>query len=340
MAGVSESRTWDVLLTTTLANYRQQFVDNIFDVYPFLSWLVGKLGDSLRGGIGPSTAGGALATGPKSDKKRLRILDGGESIVEQLMYEVSSAVKSYSGYETLDTTAQEGGTIARYSWRQYGATIAFNGLERRSNQGDAKMIDLLQFKTGQAEMSLRKRLSLDAWGSNSDGKSLDGLANILSTSVTLGGLSPSTYTWWQPTITASGSFAAQGLKDMRTTFNTITFGDDRPDALFMPQAPYQFYESSLQPQERYSNARNANSGFEMLTFKNIPVLFDRHATSGTISFLNSAYINFVVHRDANFSMGKFIEPENQDASVAKILLQGNITTNNRRAHGQMQSITA
>jgi hypothetical protein len=29
MAGVSESRTWDALLTTTMANYQKKLADNI-----------------------------------------------------------------------------------------------------------------------------------------------------------------------------------------------------------------------------------------------------------------------------------------------------------------------
>ncbi len=47
MAGVTESRTYDALLTTTLANYRKQLVDNIFDDYPFLSYINGKLGKAM-----------------------------------------------------------------------------------------------------------------------------------------------------------------------------------------------------------------------------------------------------------------------------------------------------
>jgi len=334
MPGVSETRQWDALLTTTLANYRRKLQDNIFDWYPALSWLVGRLGNTLRG-AGPHTGQDA----PRG-KERLRKLDGGESIVEHLMYEVSSAVKSYSNYETLDTTPQEGLTIARFSWRQYGASISISGLERRNNNGEAEMLDLLKAKTTQAEMSMRRRMSTDIWGSNADGKSFDGFGTVLSTTATLGGLSPTTYSWWQPTITASGSFAAQGLSDMRTNFNTISYGEDTPDAGFCPQSVFEFFENTFLPLQRYGDEKAANTGFQTLKFKGIPIIFDRSATSGTMTFLNSDYLCLCVHRDAFFSTGKFIEPEDQDATTAKILFQGNLTVNNRRMHGRLTGITA
>lgn len=322
MAGVSESRTWDALLTTTLAKYGNKLADNIFDEYPLLSWFNGKLSGALK------------------RQKLKKSLDGGESIVEQLLYEMSTAIKSYSGYEALDLTPQEGMTIARYSWRQYAVGITISGLERRTNAGEYKLIDLLEAKTKQAEQTFRDRLSRDFWGSNADGKSIDGLGTIVSSSGTCGGLSATTFTWWAATQTASGSFAAQGLKDMRTIFNTLSWGNNTPDGLFATQSVFEFFETALQPNERYVNADAANSGFMNLTFKNVPLYFDRDATSGTIHFLNSKNIKLQVHKDADMETTPFITPENQDASAATILFQGNLTTDERRKHGKLTGITA
>jgi hypothetical protein len=324
MAGVSETRTQDAVLTTTLANYRNKLIDNIFDDYPLLSWLNGKLGRAMRG----------------SSVKRT--IDGGESIVEQLLYEISSSVKRYSGYEQLDTTPQDGMTIARYNWKQYAVSISINGLERRSNMGSERLIDLLEAKAKQAEMSLRDTMNIDAFsdGTANNSKGLGGLEILCDSTGTAGGINQSTYSWWASTETASGSFAAQGLDDMRTTFNTITRGNDKPDFIITTQDIHEYYEKSLQPQERYIDTKVANAGFTNLTFKGVPTVFDRDCTSGVMYFLNSKYINLVVHRDADFSTGPFITPENQDASTAMILFQGNMTTNNRRNLGKMTGVTA
>ncbi len=324
MAGVAESRTWDALLTSTLANYGDKKLhDNIFDELPLLSWFDGKLANAMR------------------REKAKKLLDGGESIVVRLLYEVSSAVKSYSGYEVLDITPQEGQTIARYAWRQKAAGIAISGLERRSNAGsDNKLGDLLDDKISQAELTLRDVMSRDFWGSNADGKSTDGLGLILSTTGTIGGLSPTTFTWWVPTSTASGSFAAQGLKDMRTLFNTLSYGNNTPDGLFAGQTVFEYFETSLQPQERYVNQDVANSGFTNLKFKNVPLFFDRDATSGQVVMLNSRHIKIHVHKDADMTTTPFVTPENQDASAATILWMGNMVVNDRRKLGRLTSVTA
>lgn len=325
MPGVSETRTYDALLTTTLANYRETMVDNIFNDYPFLSYANGKLGKAIRGG---------------SIK---RTIDGGESIVEHLLYEKNTTVKSYSGAETLDTTLQEGMTIARYNWKQYAASIGITGLEKRSNKGEAAMIALLTAKATQAEMSLKDRLSTDAYGdgTGNGGKNLTGLSALVSTTATVGGLAPATFTWWQANVTTgAGSFAATGIDKMRTTFNNITFGNDKPDSIFTDQTTFEYYEKALQPQERFQGNSVADAGFMNLTFKGIPVIFDRSCTAGYMYFLNSKYLSFVVHRDADFSTGPFITPENQDVSTAMILMQGNITTNNRRKLGVIRGFTA
>lgn len=325
MPGVSETRTYDALLTTTLANYRKTLVDNIFDDYPFLSYINGKLGRAMRGG---------------SIK---RVVDGGESIVEHLLYEQNSTVKSYAGAETLDTTLQEGMTLARYAWKQYAVSVGITGLEKRNNQGEAAMINLLTAKTKQAEMSLRDRMSVDSFsdGTGNGSKNLTGLAALVSTTATVGGIAPATYTWWKANVTSTaGSFAATGIDKMRTMFNNITFGNDKPDFIVTDQNVYEYYEKTLQPQERFGSNTVADAGFMNLTFKGVPIVFDRDCTSGYMYFLNSEYLSFVVHRDADFSTGPFVTPENQDVSTAMIIFQGNLTTNNRRKLGVITGFTA
>jgi hypothetical protein len=299
-----------------------QFTSNRRDEYPLLSWFNGKLANAMK------------------REKVKRTLDGGESIVEHLLYEMNSSIKKYSGYEPLDLTPQDGMTIARYAWRQTSISVAISGLERRNNQGEAKMIDLWKAKVTQSEQTLRDQYSRDFFGNNADGKSVDGLGVIVSNSATCGGLAPATYPWWVATVTASGSFATQGLKDMRTLYNTLSYGNNKPDGLFTTQSVFESYESALQPLERYVNDTIANSGFDNLRFKATPLFFDRDCPAGTLFMLNSRNIKWNVHKDADFTTTDVITPNDQDASSCLILVQGNLTTNERRKLGKLTGITA
>lgn len=231
--------------------------------------------------------------------------------LEHLLYEQNDTVKSYSGAETLETRIQDGMTIARFNWKQYAGSISITGLDKRNNQGEAAMIRLLTAKTSQTEMSLRDRMSVDAYGDGTGNasKNLTGLAALVSSTSTVGGLSPTTFTWWQGDVTTSaGSFAATGVDKMRTTFNNITFGNDKPDFIVTDQTTHEFYEKALQPQERYVNTKAADAGFINLTFKGVPVFFDRDCTTGFMYMLNSKYLNLVVHKDADFDTGPFVTP--------------------------------
>ena len=325
MAGVSETRIQNDVLSTTLANYRNKLVDKIFDNYPLLSYLNGKLGVGLRG---------------KSVK---RLVSGGESIVEQLMYEDNSTAGSYAGAEVLDTTLQDGITIARYDWKQYSASIGITGKDKLSNAGSTeRLINLLEAKTKQAEMSLRKELSEGAWsdGTGNGSKDLTGLQTLVDSGTTVGGLAPGTYAWWASNENSTAtSFAADGLATMRTSFNSVSYGNDKPDIVFTDQNNYERYEAALQPQERYQNTEAANSGFTALTFKGIPIMWDRDCPSNEMYFLNSNYLSFVVHDQADMTTGEFVTPNNQDLSTAQILFMGNTTVSNRRMFAKITAFT-
>ncbi len=124
---------YDALLSTTLFNYRKTMVDNIFKSSAFLAAL--------------KTYGG------------IEYQDGGERIAQPLMYEDNKTVKSYQGYETLDTTPQDGMTTAFFPWKEIGGTISISRKEERQNSGEARLLNLLEKKTMQAEMSMKQAVN-------------------------------------------------------------------------------------------------------------------------------------------------------------------------------------
>jgi len=268
MAG---NANFDAILSTTLANYRDQLTDNVFTARPLTYHLM--------------------------DKGRIRLVNGGTKIVEPLIYGQNSTVKPYSGYDSIDLTPQDGISAAEFEWKQYAASIAISGIEEAKNNGEQEVINLLEAKIMQAEESLREGFNqmffgdgtdtLGAGGTNS-GKSWNGLGNLIESGNTVGGINSASgqgNDWWRSY--EQNTAGALTLAQMATAYNSVSVGNDHPDMVLTTQTLFEKYESLLQPQLRYTDTKTADAGFQNLLFKSAPVVYDVHAPAGTMFFINS-----------------------------------------------------
>lgn len=308
------------VLSTTLQNYRPTLEDNIFKRLPLFFYMY--------------------------EKGRKRMEDGGERIVVPLLYERNSTAQSYSAYQSLDVTPQEGVTAAEYTWRQYSVSITISGREERQNMGESRVINLLDAKTKQAELSLKRVMDIDLFSTNGDSSiglyGLQQLVDIAPTTDTVGNINRANDTWWRNNSTTSvGSFAANGLDNMRTMYNTCSNeGQDNVDILLTTQTVFEYYEKVLQVQERFTDNKMADGGFTNLKFKDKPLVFDSNCPSGYIYFLNTNYLELVVHSSADLQTSDFVKPNNQDARTAQILWMGNMVMSNAARQGILSGITA
>lgn len=314
MAG---NANFDTLLATTLANYRDQLTDNIFTARPLTFHLM--------------------------DKGRIRMLDGGTKIVEPLIYGQNSTVGSYSGYDTISLTAQEGISAAEYDWKQYAASIAISGIEEAKNNGEAAILNLLEAKVMQAEESMREGFNQMFFGdgTGNSGKNWNGLGNLIESGNTVGGINSASgqgNDWWRSY--EENTAGALTLAQMSTAYNSVSVGNDHPDMVLTTQTLFEKYESLLQPQLRYTDTKTADAGFQNLLFKAAPVTYDAHAPAGTVFFLNSKYLTLVGHSGKWFSQTEFVRPENLDARYALIMCYGNLTCRNRAKQGKLTAKTA
>lgn len=110
--------------------------------------------------------------------------------------------------------------------------------------------------------------------------------------------------------------------------------------LVSDQNSFQFYESSLVSQERFTDNKMVDIGIENLKFKTTPWTWSPQATSGVIYLLHSKGLEFIVNSDTDFLVTPFVTPANQDARIAKILLACSLTTGNRRKLAKLTAITA
>ena len=310
----------DSLLATTksvIADSREYLNDAIFGSIPLLNWL---------------------------NKKALVTKQGGASILVPLLYGKNSTFKAYSGDDVLDTSGQEGMTMAQYPWRNYGGTIVIYGDELRQNMGQGKLFDLLKAKTMQAMMSARDTLAIDLFASSQGAKKVSALPVLVDTTSTVADVNSSTNSWWQAQVAASGSFPARGLADMRDLRDDIIRQGQQavsaPDLILTTQLVKELYEASQASNIRYGPRDEADASFSGLKFSTGMMEFDPNAATGELYMLSSSALEFVVHSEANWNVGDFKDPTDQDVRVAKVIWMGNLITKNRRRLGKLTGITA
>ena len=308
------------LLSTTLQNYQPTLVDNIFKDLVLLNHL--------------------------NERGRVRVEEGGTSIVEPLLYAVNDTVATYSGYDAIDLTPQEGISAAEYDWKQMAASIAISGIEEAKNRGTEAIIKLLNAKIMQAEMSLKTTLNEQLFGSASAGTDFNGLGNIVATqNNTVGGIDASTNTWWNPTQ-GTQMAATLSLKNMADVYNRASKGSDVPDLIVTNHSLFEKYESLLTNNVRYQDVAKANAGFTNLMFKQTPVVFDLELATddsdAPMYFLNTKYLKLTGMNGYWFTTTDFMNGTvaGVDARYALVLAYGQLTCSNRSRQGYLTADNA
>lgn len=327
---------FDEFLTTTLKNYRAQMADNITNHAVFWKWM--------------------------RDKKRFRTEPGGTSIVEPLLYGENTTIKSYSRYEPLDITPQAGITAAEFSWKQIAGSISIDGFSEFVNQpSKSRVVGLLETKMMQLEISFRERLNnmiINGDGSGNGGKDLPGLAIILEDGQvwsTFGGIDRSAavnafwrnrWVEWGFTTMSEANFgtggAAAGIKKMRRLVNKTTRGNERISILLTDLTTYETYENALAINERFvMPVRGAlDGGFEMLSFRGIPLMWDEDVPAGVMYGINFDHLSFVTGKGRDFITLPFVRPPDQEAKVSSVIYYGSLTSNNNQRSGVLTPTNA
>jgi len=332
MSGTSTDR-FDEIFSTSLQNYKNTFADNIFDSFPFFDVMNKEGGD-----INEGERGGLVKE------------DSAADIIEPIIYGKNTTVKSYSGYDVIDTTAPTGIGNAKYTMKQVAGSLTIDRFSERQNAGKEQIIKLFDAKMQQLELSFQDALStmLYADGSGNDSKDISGLDLLVSTADTdtVGGISASTYAFWRnyndDGARSSAAYDAL-LADMRTMYLNLCLKKQAPNFGVTDLACYAGFESKLLATVNYniglSNLmRNANYGFENYKFHNVTLVFDNDCTAGYMYFLNTKFLKFHVDKETYFVNQPFQRPYNQDCRTSIVLLYGELTVSNRRMQGVLSGI--
>jgi hypothetical protein len=311
---------FDNIVGTTLRKYFApggKAVDNIFKRTATLNWLQTKA--KLQ------SQGGTEARHP---------VEGA----------TNTTFQTYSGYDQLTPANDELIDTAVYQWKQAAIFVPMSGIEEAKNSGDSAVINLLQTKINNAEMTAAEEFEtmlFNSDGSGNGGKDWGGLPALIGTTNSAGGISGALNTWWQSYVDdAGGSDTALNLKDMAKAYNSVSYGVDKCDYMVTTQELYEAYEQLLLPQQRFTDPTTGKAGFDNLVHKAGTVVWSDFVPEKKMYFLNSNHLKLTVLSNKWMDFRGFIEPYDVDAKYALILSYGTFATDGRRYLGVLENRVA
>jgi hypothetical protein len=293
---------------------------------------------------------GALADNITNNNALLRKINqsgnrkpfAGRDIVLELHYADNNSVQMYSDYDQISTTPADVISAAVYPVKQLAGSMTISGLEQIKNSGKAAVIDLVEAKMENLELSLQNELAAQLYKDGSVANDLNGLQNLVqddpTSSESVGGINQATYTFWANKIyDFSGAGVTASSTTIQAAMNNVWLqcsrGADMPDCIVADSTYYNHYWTSLQAIQRIMSDDSGASGFTSLAYLNAPVYYDSNAPAAHMYMLNSKYLQLRYHPDTNF---KALEPRyayGQDAMSTIVVWAGNLVCSNRSLQG-------
>lgn len=282
-----------------------------------------------------------------TQKGKIRLEDGGLSIVQPLEYAANSTYQRYSGFDALNINAVDVLSAAEFPWRQVAVNVAASGLEMRTNSGESRIINFVKAKMRNAMNSARNGLSTDLYSDGTASNQIGGMQAVIADAGTgtVGGINSTTFPFWQ-NILQSAAAPLQGGGAITVSSTTIesvmlplwlklTRGSDMPDLIVSSDDWFTFFEQSQTSLKRYAPDDNGQAGMVSMKYKTADVFFDSSGgiPSAHMYFVNTDYVEIVVHKDANLTLVDELRSVNQDAVVMPIIWMGNVAVSNRSLQG-------
>jgi len=322
----SPNSTFTEMVTTTLREHGKTLADNVTNHNALL--------DRLK------------------KKGNIEFTDGGYEIVKPLEYAENSTYQRFDGYDTLNVSASDVLTAAKFDWKNQVVHVTANGTELRKNSGKNAMIKLTKSRIKNAFNTANNNLSSDVYSDGTASNQINGIQALVADAGTgtVGGIDSSTYSFWQNGVQSAASPIQGGgaITPSKTTIQSLmlplwlqlTRGMDHPDLIVADDTYFTFYEESLTDLKRYTEDGKGQGGFLSLKYKQADVVYDS-ASSGMpdahMYFLNTDYLGMEVHKDTNWKQIDDKKPINQDAVVIPLLNMCNLCVSNRSLQGVVKA---
>ena len=114
---------------------------------------------------------------------------------------------------------------------------------------------------------------------------------------------------------------------------------DRPDLIVTTSAIWTLYQLSTTNVTRLVNTKVGSLGYQALDFMGIPVSWDYNCPTGDMYMVNSKYMFLRILEGGEFVTTSWERVQGQLADYCTMHFYGQLTTNNRKKLGVIESIT-
>lgn len=276
----------------------------------------------------------------------------GRAIFHILEYATNSTVKWMSEYETLSVTPQTTFDQAEFAWKLIGGDVPMSEFEKAITAAGAGKFDLMAKKIDNLKSTIEETVNTACFadGTGTSSKEIGGLQEIVQTTPstgTTGGISRDSFSFWR-NQQQTGTKTSTAYDNLRSHLGLVYdncsngVGKENPTFVVTSSTIFNAYHNLLLANERYARTGTGDKGIsgfkqQSVMFRDIPVFYDSACTSDSAYVLNNRNLHLVY----SVWMKGFpaVQPSDQFADVFKVLCILNMTSDNLRRLGVINSIT-
>lgn len=248
----------------------------------------------------------------------------------------------YSRGAKFSTTQKETVKEFIHEWKMSYVDVTIDGWTEAITMGTNKIRNYVQDKMSNAQETMSDILN-DSLRSGGEGDNIDGVKAICDDGTnyaTYGNIARGTDTWAKGQLDATGGAYANSI--FQSMYGLCSKNNQHPDLIITTQAVYNAVWGKMTPQQRYQNTGHVDLrsiGYSGIEFNDALIVVEDDMESGLAFFLNSNYIEMVVHKDRNMSWQDFMPHLDEDAKTGRFYWMGNVICTAPRYEGQIQNLS-
>lgn len=291
MPGITETKFWDSLATTTLTRFSPTMHLQALQYRPTFAMMMDNYS--------------------RTDS------NGGREYQDIAEHGFNNTVQYFDGPGVFAQAKAEVALPIKYRWRYAGGSVGFTLIQTLENAGPVALANLLEMQVRQLLRSMNLMIGNQIFGDGTEygGKTIIGLAASVALDPTtdpasgpVGGIPAATYGWWRNNSQVNcGSWKLYGIKGS-TADNVLRLWNNcsdgmaiRPDYMVSDQSIWEWHNATQLALIRYvpsgGQAQTPDlsfKGFPALEYQGRPHFWDRQCPAGRLYMINTDHIHMKI----------------------------------------------